>query len=626
MAPWSWPTAGALAVVLVVAAVQFFPGFPLAAKNRDPGVYVNHAVAIARQGSVVLDRPRGRDRRRGRRGRRRGPHRHRRGRRGLAQAALPGLPDRPRRPRAPPPGLLPPLAGHPGHGPRPRRADRAVQPDPAVRPRRRRPAVPRRPPGLRPGGGDGRRRPAGRQRAAGVAGQVPDGRVDVAAPLRWAPCWPSSSPSAPDGGWRPPSAGALVGVGFLARPDGHRRGRPRRVGAGALVGAATALDGRAVAFAVGLAPPLLFGDLPGLRAGARATPAPRTASRRSPQAVAGPSSSCSPRWRCASPWPGGPSVARVGPDAWTGTGSCGSSATASSACSPSSWPWPGSGDRLLGPNYRINKVGDRTRGYDELEPEAPGPLPHAGRASRPRSGALWRRRPRALGGRPLGPRAARPARWPRSSSGSRASPPTSCGGAAATCPMVVPTLLVLVGVGRGLALGARGRRPRPCSGSVRRSWCSAMGRVHAAPVLGPLGPRGVRRLARGHRGARRRGRRRGRGLRLAGRQHHGAELRHHAVHLAGPAGAGPPDGRRRASLLALQEALGDRPLYLVATATSPRPAPPGCSRRNVASSPSSASSSTASPSGPAGAAPSPWTSRSGASSAGSSDGPVLSGP
>jgi hypothetical protein len=57
LAPWSWPTAGALALVLVVAAAQFFPGFPLAAKNRDPGVYVNHAVAIARQGSITLHDP-----------------------------------------------------------------------------------------------------------------------------------------------------------------------------------------------------------------------------------------------------------------------------------------------------------------------------------------------------------------------------------------------------------------------------------------------------------------------------------------------------------------------------------------------------------------------------------------
>jgi hypothetical protein len=41
----------------VLAAAQFFPGFPLAAKNRDPGVYVNHAVAIARQGDTTLTDP-----------------------------------------------------------------------------------------------------------------------------------------------------------------------------------------------------------------------------------------------------------------------------------------------------------------------------------------------------------------------------------------------------------------------------------------------------------------------------------------------------------------------------------------------------------------------------------------
>ena len=42
---------------MLLAAVQFFPGFPLAAKNRDPGVYVNHAVAIARQGDTTLTDP-----------------------------------------------------------------------------------------------------------------------------------------------------------------------------------------------------------------------------------------------------------------------------------------------------------------------------------------------------------------------------------------------------------------------------------------------------------------------------------------------------------------------------------------------------------------------------------------
>lgn len=56
-APWSWPAALALGAIVLLAAVQFFPGFPLAAKNRDPGVYVNHAVAIARQGDTTLTDP-----------------------------------------------------------------------------------------------------------------------------------------------------------------------------------------------------------------------------------------------------------------------------------------------------------------------------------------------------------------------------------------------------------------------------------------------------------------------------------------------------------------------------------------------------------------------------------------
>ncbi len=56
-ASWSWTDAGILALVLAVGAFLFFPGFPYAAKNRDPGVYVNHAVAIADQGSATLDDP-----------------------------------------------------------------------------------------------------------------------------------------------------------------------------------------------------------------------------------------------------------------------------------------------------------------------------------------------------------------------------------------------------------------------------------------------------------------------------------------------------------------------------------------------------------------------------------------
>jgi hypothetical protein len=43
--------------LIVVAGVQFFPGFPMAVKNRDPGVYINHAVAIAREGSDAIPDP-----------------------------------------------------------------------------------------------------------------------------------------------------------------------------------------------------------------------------------------------------------------------------------------------------------------------------------------------------------------------------------------------------------------------------------------------------------------------------------------------------------------------------------------------------------------------------------------
>ena len=55
--PWRWFDAAVLAAIVVVGAVLFFPGAPYAAKNRDPGVYVNHAVAIANQGSATLHDP-----------------------------------------------------------------------------------------------------------------------------------------------------------------------------------------------------------------------------------------------------------------------------------------------------------------------------------------------------------------------------------------------------------------------------------------------------------------------------------------------------------------------------------------------------------------------------------------
>lgn len=46
-----------LLVVAVVAAVMFFPGFPYAYADKDPGVYVAHSHAIAREGSVTFEDP-----------------------------------------------------------------------------------------------------------------------------------------------------------------------------------------------------------------------------------------------------------------------------------------------------------------------------------------------------------------------------------------------------------------------------------------------------------------------------------------------------------------------------------------------------------------------------------------
>ena len=182
-----------------------------------------------------LGRPGVRHGRGGGRRRRRGPHRDRRGRRGLAQAALPGLPDRSGRSRAPPSRLLPSLAGQPGHGVRPRGPDRPLQPDPASRPRRCGPALPRHPAGLRVGRGDGRLGPAGRQRAPGLAGQVPDGRGLVRVPLHGRAARPRRR--APD----PVAAGCghcrgARGRGVPGPTRGHRGGRPGRHRIGAAVG------------------------------------------------------------------------------------------------------------------------------------------------------------------------------------------------------------------------------------------------------------------------------------------------------------------------------------------------------------------------------------------------------
>lgn len=54
---WSFFDVGVAVALAVLASILFFPGFELAAKNRDPGVYVNHAVAIARTGSITVPDP-----------------------------------------------------------------------------------------------------------------------------------------------------------------------------------------------------------------------------------------------------------------------------------------------------------------------------------------------------------------------------------------------------------------------------------------------------------------------------------------------------------------------------------------------------------------------------------------
>lgn len=50
-----WSEVGALLVIAILASVLFFPGFPYAAADKDPGIYVVHGIAIAREGSTVID-------------------------------------------------------------------------------------------------------------------------------------------------------------------------------------------------------------------------------------------------------------------------------------------------------------------------------------------------------------------------------------------------------------------------------------------------------------------------------------------------------------------------------------------------------------------------------------------
>jgi hypothetical protein len=52
-----WFELATLAVVGVLALVFFLPGFPYAVGDKDPGAYVQHGFAIAREGSVWIDDP-----------------------------------------------------------------------------------------------------------------------------------------------------------------------------------------------------------------------------------------------------------------------------------------------------------------------------------------------------------------------------------------------------------------------------------------------------------------------------------------------------------------------------------------------------------------------------------------
>jgi hypothetical protein len=53
----SWPELAMLAVLGLVAAFLFLPGFPYGVVDKDPGMYVSHGMSIARTGSYTLDDP-----------------------------------------------------------------------------------------------------------------------------------------------------------------------------------------------------------------------------------------------------------------------------------------------------------------------------------------------------------------------------------------------------------------------------------------------------------------------------------------------------------------------------------------------------------------------------------------
>ena len=396
------------------------PASRYAAKNRDPGVYINHAVAIADQGSTTLDDPvadtgaelmvRGR----------RGPHRHQRGRRGVAEAAVPGVPDRPR----PASTRSCPTSSTSG---RPRWRRRRTWAGgrglfnltPAFALGRAGPVLAGGAAGVRAGRGHRGRRAAGGERAAGVAGEVPDGRGDVAVPLRRRAA--GGRRGLPHALARGRLAGRVfVGMGFVARPEGILvvglaavtvalvwafrpvQEDPRRVGLGdpwtlrpsaccrpccSAPTRRTAPDSRVRRAPGGPAHLRRRRSLGAVLAGRRrGRPAARSWPR-CPRSGRGSRRSTRPRSaRCG---------ARL---CWSG-------------CSPSSWSFAWLRPQLLGQNFRIDKAGAPHPGLRRAEPASAGDLHHAAGPGRRRRRALARRA-RQLGRGPLGAGAARRARRP----------------------------------------------------------------------------------------------------------------------------------------------------------------------------------------------------------------------
>ena len=282
-----------------------------------------------------------------------------------------GLPDRSRRRRPHPPRLLPPVARHPRHRPRP-----GWRPERCSTSRRCSPSAPSVSSSSPPGAAFGL-----------LAATVTAGLLAVNELMVWQAKFPTAESlslfvytgallavalalSHPLAGGRRPRRG-LVGVGFVARPEGIVV-----VGLAAIVLAGLwvfdRLDGRAWAFAAGFAPLLLLGTYQAYGRGSRyAAAAAGPALVRGGRGRSGPA-----RPRRAGGALGAflrPGVRLVGRGAVrrveeaAGRDGPGAGLAArrlrpgrrSSSCSS---PWPGSARSLLGPDYRIDKRGERSRG------------------------------------------------------------------------------------------------------------------------------------------------------------------------------------------------------------------------------------------------------------------------